>query len=397
MPTILFTWELGAGLGHLTRMRPVAESLARHGHRVLAALRDLASAEQVFGGTGVSYLQAPFKQGAPARPIHPASTFAHILHNVGFADATELRGLTAAWRSLYSVVRPDLIVADHSPTALLAARGLPMRRVVLGDGFCSPPDEFPFRDLRPWLHNDPAKLARDEDRTRSVANQVLASWGEPPLERVADLYTGVDDHLLTTFAELDHFGPRQRATYRGAIGPALGSPPEWPAAPGKRVFVYVRPFESLAELITTLEDRHVSALVFAPGADPRVRRRATSGRVRFVDQPVDLRLAAAECDLAILNSTHGTTAAMLLAGKPILQLPIHLEQHLVAERTVELGAGLAANRTQPRQIAQRLQILLESPSHAAAAQRFAARYEGFQPQRQLDQMVQRIDQLCLSA
>jgi hypothetical protein len=254
-----------------------------------------------------------------------------------------------------------------------------------------------LRDLRPWLRNDPARLARDEERTRSVMNRVLASWGEGPLARVADLYADVDDRLLTTFAELDHFGPRKLANYRGAIGPTLGVRPEWPTAPGRRVFVYVRPFESLTQLVEMLEQRHVSALVFAPGADPRVRERAISGRVQFVKQPVDLHQAATECDLAILNSTHGTTAAMLLAGKPILQLPIHLEQHLVAERTVELGAGLAANRTQPRQIAHRLQILLESASHAAAAQRFAARYSGFQPQRQLDQMVERLDQLCLSA
>jgi UDP:flavonoid glycosyltransferase YjiC (YdhE family) len=163
------------------------------------------------------------------------------------------------------------------------------------------------------------------------------------------------------------------------------------------VFVYVRPFESLPQLVSMLQERGVSGLVYAPGADPRLRERAPSGRLRFVDQPVDLTRAAAECDLAILNSTHGTTATMLLAGKPILQLPIHLEQQLVAERTVRLGAGLAANRTQPRQIAERLDTLLGSDRHSAAAQRFANRYSGFDPARQLGDMVGRIEQLSLSA
>ena len=41
---ILFTWELGGGLGHLANMAPLAEGLAQAGHQVYVALRDLTSA-----------------------------------------------------------------------------------------------------------------------------------------------------------------------------------------------------------------------------------------------------------------------------------------------------------------------------------------------------------------
>jgi hypothetical protein len=58
---------------------------------------------------------------------------------------------------------------------------------------------------------------------------------------------------------------------------------------------------------------------------------------------------------------------------------------------------LAANRTQPRQIADRLTTLLAADRHAAAARQFSARYAGFDPDRQLDEMIGRIEELSLCA
>jgi len=52
---------------------------------------------------------------------------------------------------------------------------------------------------------------------------------------------------------------------------------------------------------------------------------------------------AASCDAAVLHSGQGATAAVLLAGKPILQIPLVLEQRLTAEATVRLGAGEVVN------------------------------------------------------
>lgn len=116
MATILVTWELGGGLGHLVPLLPLVHGLCRRGHRVFAALKDLSRAAAVFGRDGVSYLQAPFRLGQVGNHIPRPRTFAHILHNVGFADAEELRTLAEAWRNLYDYVQPDLILFDHSPT-----------------------------------------------------------------------------------------------------------------------------------------------------------------------------------------------------------------------------------------------------------------------------------------
>src|SRR5690348_15509947 len=129
MATILLAWELGAGLGHLQRLRPLAEELLRRGHRVVASLRDIPRAGAVFGGMQVRLLQAPQKLRPPPDEFKPPLTLPHILHNTGFGDDMELAALAGAWRNLLELVRPDAVVFDHSPTALLASRGLPHKRV----------------------------------------------------------------------------------------------------------------------------------------------------------------------------------------------------------------------------------------------------------------------------
>jgi 3-hydroxyisobutyrate dehydrogenase-like beta-hydroxyacid dehydrogenase len=174
MATVLMTWELGGGLGHTTLLAPIAKRLLKRGHRVVAALRDLSRAEAVMGRIGVELLQAPVKTRRRVDGVRLPHTFAHILDHVGFADAQELSGMVQAWGNLYSMIRPDLIVFDHSPTAMVAARGFAARRVAIGTGFTCPTDEYPLPNLRTSRRPDPDKLRADENR---ILQQVL--WRSP--------------------------------------------------------------------------------------------------------------------------------------------------------------------------------------------------------------------------
>lgn len=403
MATVLFTWELGVGLGHMVPMLPLAEGLARQGHRVYVALRDLARASEVFGRAGVSYLQAPFRHSRPGC-FRRTPTFSHVLANVGFGDEGELHGLCCAWRNLINFVRPDLIVFDHSPTAMLAARGARVGRVVTGLGFFCPPDVSPFPVLVDG-EVDHDRLAAEERRVLERANRLLARWKRPPLERLGQLYGEVDDMFLQTFEELDHYPTRntggQAASgtqrYWGPVHAPGGKAPEWPAGNGKRAFAYLKNSPAVGEVLAALADLGGPAIVLSDGIDPAVRKRfASVPNLRFETQRLDMARVRAECDLAVHNANHGTLCQLLLGGKPMLQVPITLEQQVLARRVGQLGAAetvIARGAEARDEIRAKLHAVATDPRYTEAAGRFAKKYSDFDAAEQMERMVARVEEL----
>lgn len=394
MATILLTWELGGGLGHMMRLRPVAYELLRRGHRVVVMLRELSRAHQVFGSTGAQIVQAPVKH-QPTGQTEVLRTFAQILKNIGFADPDELMTLAQAWRNTFQSVAPDLIVADHSPTAVLAVRGLPVRRAIIGPGFACPPDISPLPDLRTWLPPDPGPSHTDETRVLHSINHVLRGWNLPVLERVTQVYHPLDETFLLTFAEFDVYLRPAGTRYWGLlpiidIGPA----PDWPKGNGARIFAYLKPFAALSHLLDSLCRLPNPALVYVDGMSPQEQAQFTRPNVVIASGAVNMRQTARECDLAILNGTHATTVSMLLAGKPILQIPLYLEQALNSLATAKLGAALVALPSKPERVVNGLHSMLTESRFATAAEVFAAQHKDHDPNRTLSELVDRVEGLA---
>lgn len=394
MSRILCAWELGGGYGHIAALSSVAQAFRARGHEVVLALKDLFYAERILGETGLDYLQAPVWQHPP-RDLPEPVNYAEMLFHVGYLNASTLTGLVKGWRNLYRVLRPDLLLIDHAPTALLAARGMGIRKVSFGTGFFIPPDTTPMPGIRPWLRLSEQRLLSSESRVLSEINRVLAALAMTPLARLPELLA-VDHDFLATYAELDHYGAREGADYCGPrFASDAGVAPVWPAGEGPRVFVYLKPqHRDFAAVLAALLQLPCRAILHAPGLPVQDRERLVGSNVHWSEQPVRMSAVAGQADLAICNSGHGSVASLLLAGCPLLLLPMQLEQILVARRVVELGAGHAVQPGDAApDYAHLIAALLQDRRMRTGAAAFATRHADFDQAAQLAQIVTRCEEL----
>lgn len=395
MARILFAWELGAGMGHVAPYLPLIKKLRKNGHQVAFALRNLQFAETTLGAHQIPYFQAPVMLGKAKDEIKAPHTFAQILHNVGYENVDELAGLAKAWRQLFDQYRPDLILYDHSPTALLASRGLKCKKIILGTGFFIPPDVSPLPILRKQPKPDLAVLAADEKRIHANINQVLQRLGSAPIERISQLYEA-DEQVLLTFRELDHYIGRQgtKVNYWGISNPSMGIAPVWPKGEGKHIYAYLKPFNTIPALLHKLKQLQTPTLIYAPEVDNKIKKEFSCDTLHFVEAPLDLRKIANSCDVAITNANHATVITLLLAGIPQLLLPLHFEQSLVAENIERMGAGLSAPMRHPEGMAMKLQAVLTEPRFKEGARNFAKRYSKFNAVAMENLLFDRVSELA---
>lgn len=395
----LVIWEQGGGWGHIGRLAPVARGLLRRGHEVVLTVPDPERVAARLPGARV--LPLPAAARPPARPRLPMADYSDLLFNIGWHAEAELGRLTDAWLELFDAVAPAAVVIDHSPTALLAAQARPRPRVLLSTGFTRPPDRSPPPGLLPGLLPGGAPADAEERRAAETelvarANGVLTARGVTPLDHLTQIFARVELDILATWPELDHHGPRPGVEYAGVWHDPIGDRPEWPAGTGPRVFVYLKDFPARAALLHMLRRSGLPVLACLPGANAAARSGLTTGTLRVVEGPVDLAWAAEACGLAVLNAGHGASALLLRAGTPLLQIPLVIEQFLLAHRVVEMGAAQIALPDAPTQIAEGLQRLLTDTRFTRAAEAFGRRHAEFDDAWAVEDVVARIEAVAVA-
>ena len=119
MKTIAIAWELGGGLGHLSTFLPLINALQEQDYRVVFIVRDVSRIELVYPNNCLEFVQAPIWAPRLSKRVKELN-FVETLFHLGYLKSQGLIGLVKAWKNLFTLIKPDLLIADHSPTALLA-------------------------------------------------------------------------------------------------------------------------------------------------------------------------------------------------------------------------------------------------------------------------------------
>lgn len=344
--TIMFCWELGYGNGHVGPLLPIAHRLVEEGHRVVMALRDTARLRQFYVPPEIEVLQSPFKVRQAVPRITRPRTFAEMLLNLGYRDPEELWYYVRAWRSLIRYVSPDVILADHAPTALVAARGMDVFTGTIGHGFYVPRTEYPITSLAPWIEIGVADCKEIDDRVSANCNIVLRRLSSPQMCSVSSLFSEVNEGFFTTFSELDHFGPRD-VRY---VGPLNGSllanvqPIHWPKGGRVRVLAYLKDVPWIDQFIEAMHARDVCAIVVLDGVNSIKTHDLLSTKIALTESLVPLHRYVDETNLLVSNAGHATICEFLRAGVAQLLIPLTLEQAILSRKLEALGAGVAVPR-----------------------------------------------------
>lgn len=378
MAKILFAWELGGGMGHLDPMFRIGAVLQERGHEVLYAVRDMARVE-ARAPAGSAVVQAPFAHSSERRR-EPALNYADILLRCGYEDEAGLCGLVRAWQQLFGLFGADLVLADHAPTALLAARLAEIPACTAAMGFAAPLQSDPLPSIQPWRQIPSRQLAQCDAKALATINGVCGRLGGRPLEKVADLFD-LAQNFLCTFPELDHYGQRTDGLYCGPLYGALGERyAAWQERPGPRIFAYLSAGHAqFKPLMEQLRGSDFSVLVYARDQQTPLSEATVEGNVLMAPRPAAMDWLTPLADLVICHGGHGTCSAVLLGGVPVLMLPQHLEQTFLGTRLAQQGLGAVLGSAKvPGGYAQLLRRMLAATEGKQRVRAFKERYADYE-------------------
>ncbi|MDZ4866322.1 MAG: hypothetical protein SGI91_03280 [Alphaproteobacteria bacterium] len=331
--SVLFAWELGANLGHVKPMAALARALALRGAKATFAIRDLTNVRQIGKRGEFTILQAPVWPDHVHGGHNPVfASYADVLTGIGFADQNKLGAVVDAWDTVLTMIKPDLIVADHAPALQVAMLGRPQPLVTVGTPFTMPPLHL---DRLPPIRADQSP-ALPEARLHQSVKSVLATRGLQPPARLVDVFQS-DERLIFGLPELD---PYRAYRNEPILAPPEPLPPfvEPPVKP--RLFLYagseVPHLEKLIQALVTMDIDVVAYLRGDVGPLPHFLKHRGH---EVHETPPPLNEILPRVSHVLSQGGAFTCQAAIAAGRPHLIMPLHNETELNFAQTSTLGVA----------------------------------------------------------
>lgn len=385
---IILAWELGAGMGHTSRLRPLAERFAASGAGVeCLAIREQDAAKHLpCPVEQAPWLKSPKREG-PIWGGHLADTLAML----GWAQTEHLLESVRRWREVLQAKQPDMLVMDSAPTAMLASLGLPMKRVWLANHWSTPPRISPIPDLQAQLTGNARPIPDTEPAVVDAINRCMTDHGQPPIAHLCGLFDRAEASPMLSIPEIDPHGPRPETEYLGVWGsqpgPSLPWPPceHGPDTPG--IFAYLKPFTHRAATLKLLAQTGLPVQAFTPQINDQESEAARGGAVHLFTTSIDWLAKQQTTAFIVCHGGAGMTGRALQLGLPVLALPTSLEQTAVSMRASQTGACIAASIEDIASIGSAFEQMFSDDGVFEAAERLAEKYQGYDPDQAADRFA----------
>lgn len=397
-PRILCGWEFGAGLGHITRLKPIVTALRDGGAEIVVALQDLdrvsafLDPETGIALPGFSVITAPrwdMPRNPEARKI-PTHSFADVLNLIGYGNPQALAARVEAWSGLIRATKPDLVIGDFCPTLRLAARGrVPM--MMVGNGYTIPPPGCPLPPIRPWQAKLEAFSIAHEENLLEVINTVLNRRGDPPVAFLADTLNG-DETCVFSVPLVDPYAAYREAPQLPPFNLPTGMRP-LPTEQRRRknVFFYMpRGQPELAKAIDGIKAASVDCEAYISDLGRAGAESLAAPGFKIFAEPRPFDRVIPQARLIVHHGGLSTAIAAVQAGTPQLIFPWNLEHLVTAKRIETLGGSVIVDSGwSVRKIADAAKKMVQDRPLAIRAAKAADKVQLGAPEEALKHVVSR--------
>jgi hypothetical protein len=162
----------------------------------------------------ITYYQSPISLSEMKDRLSVTHSYSDIIFGLGYDSVDALAALVTGWRNLFTLIKPDLVMCDHSPTALLSSHCMGIKTCTFGNGFFVSPDT-----QQPVLFQDTdqASVKAVLSRYKLVLNSINGVLTRHKRDEITTLYDVFRHatHFLCTSRETDHYQREPETRYHG--------------------------------------------------------------------------------------------------------------------------------------------------------------------------------------
>jgi len=392
MAKIVLCSEFSRGSHCLAKLADCAIELQVQGHSVRVVCADMTAAHQMPEFKKASIFQAPRANLSFGHKIPRPTNYSSLLIQQGYDSKENLTPILRAWLHLLATLDVDLVVTDHSPTALLAGKLLMTPCVMLGNGYMVPRRSNPLPSITPWKHeqSDHSDLIEEDKKVLDVVNQSVKSlkFDKVELKETQDIFSHAAQWIMSV-PELDHYGGRDESYVVRWTSKEKAQTPVWPDAPGEKIFLHLDARSPHLQLVLEqLAKRGDPVLAVIPNADDELLESSDIANVKIQREHVDLKAAADQCRVFINHGGHGLVYDLLLHAMPSIMLPSNPENTLLAFRVAKRKLGFPGPAKPSRlNIDELIDSVLKNDQVWANASRFSLKYVNHEPLSRLPDLI----------